>query len=68
MQISHSLAHVLELVANARRADTKSIEPLHLLAAIVESHDSGLAELLRDHGITRQKVDDALQFRHLTSD
>jgi hypothetical protein len=31
----------------------KTIEPLHLLAAIVEERDSKLAQLLRDHGVTR---------------
>jgi ATP-dependent Clp protease ATP-binding subunit ClpA len=58
--VSRSLAHVLGLVANARRNDAKTIEPLHLLAAIVEDRDSRLAQLLADHGITRQKVKAAL--------
>ena len=42
--------------AQAHRDDRKTIEPLDLLAAIVEHRDSRLAQLLRDHGITRQKV------------
>jgi ATP-dependent Clp protease ATP-binding subunit ClpA len=58
--MSHSLKHVLASVAKAHRNDTKTIEPLHLLAAIVEDRDSRLAQLLRDHGITRQKVAEAI--------
>lgn len=54
--ISQSLKHVLQLVAQAHRVDTETIEPLDLLAGIVENRDSRLAQLLRDHGITRQKV------------
>jgi ATP-dependent Clp protease ATP-binding subunit ClpC len=60
MPISHSLKRVLALVARAHQSDTKTIEPLHLLAAIVEDRDSRLAQLLRDYGITRQTVAKAL--------
>ena len=60
MPISHSLKNVLTLVAKAHRDDTKIIRPLHLLAAMVEDRDSRLAQLLRDYGITRQKVAKAL--------
>lgn len=60
MPISHSLGNVLGLVAKAHEDDTKTIEPLDLLAGIVENRDSRLAQLLRDHGITRQKVAKAL--------
>jgi ATP-dependent Clp protease ATP-binding subunit ClpA len=56
MPVSDSLMEVLASVANARQGDTKTIEPLDLLAAIVEDRDSRLAQLLRDHDITRQRV------------
>ena len=60
MPISHSLKRVLGFVAKAHRNDTTAIEPLHLLAAMTEDRDSRLAQLLRDHGITRQTVAKAL--------
>ena len=60
MPVSQSLKHVLALVAQSHKDDTKTIEPLDLLAGIVENRDSRLAQLLRDHGITRQKVGQAL--------
>ena len=60
MPISASLKKVLALVAKAHQDDTKTIEPLDLLAGIVENRDSRLAQLLMDHGITRQKVAKAL--------
>lgn len=58
--VSRGLKEVLLLVAKAHQQDTKTIEPLDLLAAIVENHDSQLAQLLLDHGITRQEVAEAL--------
>lgn len=61
LPVSRDLKMVLALVAkNAHRNETKTIEPLHLLAAIAEDRDSRLAQLLRDHSITRQKVARAL--------
>ena len=60
LPMSHSLKRVLALVAQAHRTDTKSIEPLDLLAAILEDHDGRLAQLLRDQGISRQKVAKAI--------
>ena len=60
MPISHSLQRVLALVAKAHQDNTKIIEPLDLLAGIVENRDSRLAQLLRDHGVTRQIVVKAL--------
>jgi len=60
MPVSRSLEEVLALVAKAHKDDTKTIEPLDLLAGIVEDRDSRLAQLLRDHGITRQNVAKAL--------
>jgi ATP-dependent Clp protease ATP-binding subunit ClpA len=60
MPISHSLKTVLALVAKAHQDNTKIIEPLDLLAGIVENRDSRLAQLLRDHGVTRQIVAKAL--------
>jgi len=60
MPISRSLKEVLALVAKAHQDDTKTIEPLDLLAGIVENRESRLAQLLRDHGITRQNVAKAL--------
>jgi ATP-dependent Clp protease ATP-binding subunit ClpA len=60
MPISHSLKRVLALVAKAHQDNTKIIEPLDLLVGIVENRDSKLAQLLRDHGVTRQKVVKAL--------
>jgi ATP-dependent Clp protease ATP-binding subunit ClpA len=60
MPVSHPLKEVFSLVAKAHRDDTKTIEPLDLLAGIVEDRDSRLAQLLRDCGITRQKVAKAL--------
>jgi ATP-dependent Clp protease ATP-binding subunit ClpA len=58
--ISHSLKHILALVAEAHQNDTVTIEPIHLLAAMVEDRDSRLAQLLRDHGVTRQTVAEEL--------
>lgn len=49
--------------ALARAGDntgTSVIEPLHLLEAVVEDRESRLAQLLRDNGITRQRVAVAL--------
>ena len=54
MPISRSLKEVLALVAKALQDDTRTIEPLDLLAGIVENRDSRLTQLLRDCGITRQ--------------
>jgi ATP-dependent Clp protease ATP-binding subunit ClpA len=64
MPVSDSLKYILALVAKARQNDKQIIEPLHLLAALVEDRDSRLAQLLRDHGITRQKVTAALESEH----
>ena len=60
MPVSHSLKEVLALVAQAHQHDTKTIEPLDLLAGIVENRDTRLAQLLKDHGITRKEVAKAL--------
>ena len=57
---SHSLQNILALAAKAHEDDTKTIEPLDLLAGIVADRDSRLAQLLRHHGITRQNVARAL--------
>jgi ATP-dependent Clp protease ATP-binding subunit ClpA len=58
LPVSRDLKHILTVAAS----DTvsKIIQPLHLLAAIVEDRDSRLAQLLWQHGITRQKVAEAL--------
>ncbi len=63
MPMGHSLENILALVSKAHRDDTKTIEPLDLLAGIAEDRDSRLAQVLRDHGITRQKVSRALDSR-----
>jgi ATP-dependent Clp protease ATP-binding subunit ClpA len=60
MPVSRPLKEVLALAAKARQDDTRTIEPLDLLAGIVENRDSRLAQLLRDCGITRQAVTKAL--------
>jgi ATP-dependent Clp protease ATP-binding subunit ClpC len=60
MPISSSLKQVLAWVSKAHKHDTKTIEPLDLLAGIAADRDSRLAQLLRDHGITRQAVAQAL--------
>jgi Clp amino terminal domain, pathogenicity island component len=60
MPVSQSLKNVLALVGKAHEDDTKTIEPLDLLAGIVADRDSKLAQMLRDHGITRQNVAKAL--------
>ena len=60
MPVSASLKKVLAWVAKAHEDDTKTIEPLDLLAGIVEDRESRLAQLLLVHGITRQGVDAAL--------
>lgn len=41
MPVSRSLKDVLGLVAKAHKKDTKTIEPLDLLAAIVENREAG---------------------------
>jgi hypothetical protein len=56
MPVSASLEKVLALVAKAHEGDSTTIQPLDLLAGIVEDRDSQLAQLLLHHGITRQKV------------
>jgi ATP-dependent Clp protease ATP-binding subunit ClpA len=61
MPVSRSLKEVLALVAQAHQRDTKTIEPLDLLAGLVANQDTKLAQLLQDHGITRQKVAAALE-------
>jgi len=60
MPISDSLKHILKSAARVDHENTKAIEPLHLLAGIVEDRDSTLAHLLRRRGITRQRVAKAL--------
>jgi ATP-dependent Clp protease ATP-binding subunit ClpA len=60
MPISRSLKEVLASVAQAHQDDTRTIEPLDLLAGIVKDRDSQLAHILRDHGITHQNVAKAL--------
>jgi ATP-dependent Clp protease ATP-binding subunit ClpA len=57
--LSQSLKRVLTFAAQ-HRDDARTIEPLDLLAGIVENRDSALAQLLRDHGITRQTIARAL--------
>jgi ATP-dependent Clp protease ATP-binding subunit ClpA len=59
MPVSRDVKNILASAAKAAHQN-KTIEPLHLLAAIVEDRDSRLAQLLRDHGITRQKISHAL--------
>jgi ATP-dependent Clp protease ATP-binding subunit ClpC len=59
MPVSRDLKNILALAAKAAHQN-KTIEPLHLLTAIVEDRESRLAQLLRDHGITRQKISHAL--------
>ena len=60
--MSRPLKQVLALAAGiAGGKNLKTIEPLHLLAAIAEDRDSRLAQLLRDNGVTRQKLREALQ-------
>lgn len=58
LPVSRDLKHILAVAA--RNTDRKTIEPLHLLAAIVQDRDSRLAQLLREQGVTRQKVAEAL--------
>ena len=60
MPVSRSLKEVFAWLAKTHQDDTKTIEPLDLLAGIVENRDSRLAQLLRNCGITRQKVAEAL--------
>lgn len=60
MPVSPSLKEVLAQVAQAHRHDTKTIEPLDLLAGIVGNPNTPLAQLLHHHGITPQKVAEAL--------
>jgi|SRR5579862_3706993 len=60
MPVSDSLRKVLALVAQARQGDMKTVEPLDLLAAIIEDQDTRMAQLLREHGITPKKVAEAL--------
>ena len=60
MPVSYSLKEVLALVAKAHQNDTKTIEPLDLLAGIVGNRDSRLAQMLGDCGITRQSVAKAI--------
>ena len=60
MPVSDSLRKVLALVAQARQSDTKTVEPLDLLAAIMDDQDTRMAQLLRQHGITPKKVAEAL--------
>jgi ATP-dependent Clp protease ATP-binding subunit ClpA len=60
MPVSQSLKNVLALVGKVHEDDTKTIEPIDLLAGIVADRDSKLAQMLRDHGITRQNVAEAL--------
>lgn len=60
LPVSASLKHVLELAAQSGQNDASTIEPLHLLAAIAEDRESSTAQLLRAHGITRQKIAEAI--------
>jgi ATP-dependent Clp protease ATP-binding subunit ClpA len=60
MPVSGSLKKVLASVSSAHKHDTKTIEPLDLLAGIVADRDSSLARVLRDHGITPQAVAKAI--------
>jgi ATP-dependent Clp protease ATP-binding subunit ClpA len=60
MPLSGSLKRVLALVDPAHRHDKKTIEPLDLLAGLVANQNTRLAQMLHAHGITRQKVTDAL--------
>lgn len=61
LPVSLSLKHVLAVATiTAGGKNLKTIEPLHLLAAIAEDRDSRLAQLLRGNGVTRQKIREAL--------
>jgi ATP-dependent Clp protease ATP-binding subunit ClpA len=60
MPVSDSLKNVLALVAEVHQNDTETIEPLHVLAAILEDHTNRAAKLLLDQRITPQKVATAL--------
>jgi hypothetical protein len=68
MPVSRSLKEVFALVATAHRNDRKDIEPLDLLAGIAENVDYPLAQLLRDCGITRQSLANALVSCRITPD
>ena len=57
MPISESLKQALKIAAKiACDTESTTIEPLHLLAAIVERRDSRIAQLLGEQGITREGV------------
>jgi ATP-dependent Clp protease ATP-binding subunit ClpA len=61
MPIGHSIKKPLEsAVRIADRMRHRTIEPLHLLAGIVEHRESQLARLLHENGITQQRGDQAL--------
>ena len=47
---------LIAALALADKRATKVVEPLHLLAVIVEDRESPLAKLLRGSGITRQRI------------
>jgi ATP-dependent Clp protease ATP-binding subunit ClpA len=61
MPIAKRLGTVLKAAAKIADRIGGTIEPLHLLAAIVEERESQLAKLLRKSGITRQRVALALE-------
>jgi ATP-dependent Clp protease ATP-binding subunit ClpC len=61
MPISEAMKKALKLAAEiADRHQHKMVQPVHLLAAVVEDREDPLAKLLADHGINRRKVKEAL--------
>ncbi len=61
MPLSRAAKKVLARAGhNSDVAHPRTIEPLHLLEAIVEDRECRFAQVLRDNGVTRQKVAVAL--------
>lgn len=62
MPMPSGLQHIMEAATTlARELQHNQVQPLHLMAAILAEETSGLAEILKDAGVSREAIIQALQ-------
>ena len=62
MPMSSGLQHIMEAATTlARELQHNQVQPLHLMAAILAEETSGLAGILKDAGMSREAIIQALQ-------
>ena len=62
MPMSSSLQHIMEAATTlARELEHTEVQPLHLVAAILAEETSGPAEILKEAGLSREAIIQALR-------